>query len=287
MYRPSEGRWYNRETGVVTTLGQSGDVPLPGDYDGDAINDLAVFRPSTATWIILPSSTGTPQTLTFGVSTDAPVPGDYDGDGKFDLAVYRPSTGIWYLWHSSTNTIVRWALGVGADIPVPADYDGDQIVDVAVYRPSTGMWYIRKSSTGSMTAVTFQWGVAGDSPVPGDYDGDGLSDVAVFRPSTGEWFVRQSSTGTLATRVLRDRVRCPGACGLRRRWPGRSCGLPALDDAHIRGPCRSRPAIRWWATSSMGSPAIFPPTHAAIRNAMCRDRRGAAGLDRGDPGARR
>jgi hypothetical protein len=29
-----------------------GDVPAPGDYDGDGIIDLAVFRPSTGQWLV-------------------------------------------------------------------------------------------------------------------------------------------------------------------------------------------------------------------------------------------
>ena len=33
-------------------FGEPGYVPVPGDYDGDGMTDLAVFRASTATWIV-------------------------------------------------------------------------------------------------------------------------------------------------------------------------------------------------------------------------------------------
>lgn len=81
--------------------GQPGDVPVTGDFDGDHIADLVVYRPSTGAWLMRLStrqfSAFSTVTVYWGQAGDVPMPGDYDGDGITDLAVFRPSTGVWYI----------------------------------------------------------------------------------------------------------------------------------------------------------------------------------------------
>ena len=57
-----------------TPWGASGDVPVPGAYDGDGKTDPAVWRPSLGVWFILPSnSPGTYTSTHWGVATDVPI----------------------------------------------------------------------------------------------------------------------------------------------------------------------------------------------------------------------
>ena len=199
VWRPSTGVWDSVLSNHMPDhdsayLGESGDIPMLGNYDDDTVTDRAVWRPSTGTWYIFKSSAlNNPPAITqWGMEGDIPVPGDYDFDSKTDIAIYRPGTGYWYILKSSepgTFDAVQW--GALEDVPVPADYDADGKTDIAVWRPSTGIWYILSSKYRTYTAT--QWGAESDKPVQADYDGDGKTDIAVWRPSTGYWYILRSS----------------------------------------------------------------------------------------------
>ena len=197
VWRPGNGTWYiSASSGKAATagfsFGLSGDIPVPGDYDGDGKLDVAVWRPASGIWYIVPSSSGVPYWMQWGQQGDIPVPGDYDGDGKTDVAYWRPSTGTWYVYPSKTSAPYSLQWGLSGDIPVPADYDGDGRTDVAVWRPSSGIWYVVPTSTGLPYFLVY--GASGDVPAPGDYDGDGKADVAFWRPSNGTWNISPSKT---------------------------------------------------------------------------------------------
>ena len=57
-------------------FGASGDVPAPGDYDGDGKTDPAVFRPSGSTWFVQRSNNSGTLIQSFGINGDIPIPGN-------------------------------------------------------------------------------------------------------------------------------------------------------------------------------------------------------------------
>jgi hypothetical protein len=76
------------------------DLPQNGDFDGDCRYDKAFFRPETATWFIVGSSSGELDTVKFGLKTDVPAPDDYDEDGITDIAIWRDKDQLYYVLRS-------------------------------------------------------------------------------------------------------------------------------------------------------------------------------------------
>src|SRR5262249_8096064 len=120
-----------------------------GDWDGDGLKDVGVFRPSTGQWFLDPGnknySNNPVAAINFGAPGDVPIVGHWLGGLTDYIGVFRPSTGTFFL--SLTNT--------SFDGPIPSDSNH----------------------------LTFQWGAAGDTPVVGDWNSSGISQVGVFRPS--------------------------------------------------------------------------------------------------------
>ncbi|MCC2604815.1 outer membrane protein assembly factor BamB family protein [Planctobacterium marinum] len=228
--RASNKYWYIRNSSGIDPLTQFNDgitrfqfgldeedIPVPADYDGDGITDIAVRRPGNFMWYIHNSS-GVDELSGFadGISRiqfalnkeDIPVVADYDGDGKADIAVRRPSNQYWYIRNSSgvdalsahDDGISRYRFGARTeDIPVTGDFDGDGKADLAVRRPSTQTWYVLNSSGSNYNSEAsdgiqrVRFGLdASDIPVVADYDGDGISDFAVRRASNQYFYIKGS-----------------------------------------------------------------------------------------------
>jgi hypothetical protein len=198
IWRPSTGVWWVMggpgSQQFAAGWGANGDIPAPGDYDGDGKTDLAVFRPTAGAWYVFKSSDNNWFGVSFGMGSDTPVAADYDGDGKTDIAVYRPSNGTWYILRSSDSGVTYQAFGLSTDTPAAADYDGDGKTDISVWRAgSPATFYVLRSSNGQVQGANL--GQTGDLPVSADYDGDGKADYAV-RSGTNWNFLYSSNNQT-------------------------------------------------------------------------------------------
>lgn len=86
-----------------------GDKPLAGDWNGDGIVTIGVFRPSNSTYYLnnpLPPS-GANVVINAGNPIDGfrPVVADWIGTGGTKLGVYKPSTGGWWLVSQLGNPV--------------------------------------------------------------------------------------------------------------------------------------------------------------------------------------
>lgn len=130
-----------------------GDLPVAGDWDGDGVDGVGVFRTATG------------------------------GTGiNWFLADDPASPGVDHQFHYGHGTAAY------GDLPVAGDWDGDGLDTVGVFRTNTNTWYLSNVLASGQIAYQFIFGQAGDVPVAEDWDGDGMDDVGFFRPSTGEWF---------------------------------------------------------------------------------------------------
>ena len=186
IWQPGDKSRFVVKNGREITLGAWGNIPVPGDYDGDGEVDFAVCerkndknreKAGKLIWRFENSK------VTFGKFNDIPVPLDYDNDGKTDIAVYNKDTATWYFKGKKPVTF-----GNPADLPVPADYDGDGRPELATYTPLTSTWHIQGIGD-------FKFGKPGDSPVPADYDGDGRIDIATWNPRKRLWSVMEWGSG--------------------------------------------------------------------------------------------
>jgi hypothetical protein len=122
VFRPSNGTWYifDGVNTIFVPFGQSGDIPVPADYDLDGKTDIAVFRPSNGVWYSLRSGGNIFSAVKWGVAGDIPQPGDYDNNTNDldDLAVFRPSDRVWYILKKEGVSMQFTQFGLSDDIPV-------------------------------------------------------------------------------------------------------------------------------------------------------------------------
>jgi len=197
--------------------GWPGAFPVAGDFDGDALSDLAVYDQNSGMWFIR-SVAGA--VIAWGFQTGAgatPAARDYNADGKDDPGIFftqGASAGYWQIAFLSSPENPQWiSWGWPGAWPVWGNYRYSTIGDLAVFDTTSGCWYIRDMD-GNTVAWALPWGWPGAIPVSGDYDGDGRFDLAVFDYYTGYWYIRN-----LAGSVI--------AWGLPWGWPG---ALPISGD---------------------------------------------------------
>ena len=92
--------------------GTYGFILVPGDYDGDGRDEIAVYNQNDLTWYWSHAPDGPLSAAKFGTKTGIPVPWDYNHDGRLDLAYWEPGENKIYVSFDRGRT-------VGLIVPVP------------------------------------------------------------------------------------------------------------------------------------------------------------------------
>ena len=173
-----------------STFGMLGGTPLAGDFDGDGIDEMAVFKDGY--WLIDINHNGRwDQEDLFaklGDVEDRPVVGDWDGDGKDDIGIFGP------MWERDEEAIEQEPGLPNPDndlvtrpknVP-PADDDG-----------ANGARIMKLSSYGQDRAdvVDHVFGIEEGTimPVTGDWNGNGIRSIGKF--VDGHWEVDVNGDG--------------------------------------------------------------------------------------------
>jgi hypothetical protein len=113
------------EADIVFVFGKQGDLPIAGDWDGDGIDTVGVYRPATSEFFLVNDFLGGEvTTFVFGTKGDLPIAGDWDGDGVDGVGVHRKSDFTMRLTDDFGVTERLFRFAEEGDLPLAGNWDG-------------------------------------------------------------------------------------------------------------------------------------------------------------------
>ncbi|HYP27133.1 MAG TPA: hypothetical protein VE262_10485, partial [Blastocatellia bacterium] len=206
VFRPTTGSLFlknSNSTGfadLLLTYGIPNDYPVAGDWDGDGVDSIGVYRDGN--FFLRNSNTNgmADMVIAFGTPGDQPVVGDWNGDGVDTIGVFRNGTFMLRNSNTAGPAEVVFGLGIPGDVGIAGDWDGDGVVTTGVFRPSNGALFLKNSNTTGFADILLTYGLPGDRPIIGDWNGDGTDTIGVYRDGT--FHLRNSNTNGFAEIVF-------------------------------------------------------------------------------------
>jgi uncharacterized repeat protein (TIGR03803 family) len=202
IYRDSDRQWYLKNSNapgfsdLEFPYGDPSDLAVVGDWDGDGIDTVGIYRGNTFYLRNSNSAGNADLVIEFGAPGDLPIAGDWDGDGIDTVGVYRPGEAAWFLKNSNAGGApdLAFTYGLENETPVVGDWNADGIDTVGIFRASDRQWYLHNTNASGDAELVFPYGdPATDVPIVGDWDNDGTDTVGVYRPAQGEWFLKNTN----------------------------------------------------------------------------------------------
>lgn len=174
--------------GQIVKLGQSAEIglpegiPLAGDFDGDGVDEVAIYHEGY--WMIDINRSGTwdreDLLARLGDRNDSPVVGDWDGDGKDDIGIYGP------IWERDPEAI---ASEPGLPNPENRPLTKPKNVPPLAADSTNGARFMKLTAYGKQRAdiVDHVFGIDEyrNIPVTGDWNGTGIRSIGTF--NNGQW----------------------------------------------------------------------------------------------------
>jgi len=174
---------------VQFAYGQAGDQPVAGDWNGDGVSTMGVYRDNVFNlWDANTSTLSAPNyVFSLGVAGWIPFVGDWNGDGKSGVGVFNPGNGLIYLKNDLSTGFGDYTmvLGIPGDLPVGGDWNADGQDSPGVCRPSMIRFYLsNKATTGSAFGdYEVAFGLPSYLPFVGDWAHTGVSGLGASAPA--------------------------------------------------------------------------------------------------------
>ncbi len=176
---------------TVAFGGDASDLPVAGDWNGDGVDTIGVYRGTTGVYLLSDSNTvpAVTYSLVFGNPGDTPFAGKWTSGATHDgVGVYRNSNGILYQKDNLTTGFSDYfaVFGNPGDQGYGGDFNGNGFDSIGIYRSSNQTWYMTNNSQPSgitFSDVNFVWNIGTARPVIGDWNGDNISTVGYFSAS--------------------------------------------------------------------------------------------------------
>ena len=201
----------NEHSGIVTETGEHSrfgvidGTPLAGDFDGDGVDEIAMFKDGY--WMIDINHNGrwddADLLARLGDTGDRPVVGDWDGDGKDDIGIYGP------IWERDMEAIEREP---GLPNPDNDPHTTPKNVPPANADAADGVRAMRLTSSGvervDVVDHVFGTGTEEQIPITGDWNGNGIRSIGTFE--AGRWNLDTNGDGRFTSEDVETKF---GAAG--------------------------------------------------------------------------
>ena len=174
------GQWDKAD--LWARLGQKGDLPVVGDWDGDGKDDIGIYGIAwTGDREALKREPGLPDPENSSITRPKNIPPRLASDSHQVRLMQRTSKG-----EPRSDAIDHvFQFGAQEDQPIAGDFNGDGISTLGSFQ--NGIWKIDVNGDGNLDSSTdafFEFGQAGDVAIVGDFNGDGLDEIAIVRGNT-------------------------------------------------------------------------------------------------------